>query len=256
MGADLILKREASSSPETLPLADITNRPSINTDHDSFLESVVAEGEGGSHRIKRALKRTEATLAELRFRFFDIPDKTSKPPERLSFPKKNVKKWGINLRDPEIRYQTFVSGFAEDMVKLNQTLPDEIFMWLISEIPMESDNVLRTSYCNTLRESHEQVGRLFGPETIRGIFHGLGGNSTAIDVTKRIHAIQELASPYGKRTWARTRSVVKLLGLLSRSLNMEARIHVVVMLLRMSCDRAVRSDSSFPKSSNAVGLKH
>lgn len=206
---------------------------------DNLLDSVATDGEGGSHRIKRALKRTEATLAELRFRFFDTSSAKSSKPERLPFPRKGVKKWGIDLRDPRTRHQTFVSGFAEDMVKLNQTLPDEIFLWLISEMPKESDTVLRTSYCNTLRESHEQIGRLFGPELIRTMFQSLGGSSTAIDVTKRISAVQELAYPCGKRSWAKTRSVIRFLGLVSRSLEMDARIYVVIMLLRVSCDYAV-----------------
>jgi len=253
LNSNSILQHETPSSPEALHLPDTTNRSGV-TNHDSLLESVVVEGEGRSHIIKRALKRTEATLAELRFRFFDTSDEISKA-ERRPFPKKNVKTWGIDLKDSETRYQTFVSGFAEDMVKLDQTLPDEIFLWLISEIPMESDKVLQASYCNTLRESHEQIGRLFGPETIRDILQNLGGSPTAIDVTKRISAKQELASPKGKRNWSKIRSVIKFLGSLSRSLKSEARIHIVILLLRMSCDRAVRSRSLYPESPHIRATK-
>lgn len=206
---------------------------------------MVAETEGGEvHKVTRALKRTEATLPEYRWYFFETQTKLSKP-QRMQFPTPSIPDtWRNDLKDPQTRYHTFVSGFAEDMVQLGKTLPDEIFMWMIDELCREPDHALRNSYSGVLRaspglSSSEQVGRLIVPSVIEKMFQNLGGAPTAVTVSQIIRPVQMIIDPYGNQDWTKLRSVVKFLGQASRSLQQTGRVHALSMLLRMGIDRVV-----------------
>ncbi|KAH8601262.1 hypothetical protein B0O99DRAFT_252715 [Bisporella sp. PMI_857] len=220
------------------PLKDITNRSTLSR-HTNLLESVVAETDGAElHKVTRAIKRTEATLPEFRFYFFETQPKSPKS-EKHPFPNKAISPaWRDELKDPLIRYQTFVSGFAEDMVGMGKALPDEIFLWMLNEICIESDDVLRTSYCNVLRQSHDQIKRLVVPETVRNMFSELRAQSSSIDLDQKVRTVPELPTPYPKLEWANLRTAVRLFGIISKTLQQDARTHIVCMLLRMSLDRA------------------
>ncbi|KAG9248060.1 hypothetical protein BJ878DRAFT_538736 [Calycina marina] len=219
-------------------LSDIANETSA-LKHDDLLESVVAntaKGEKGTHRIKRALERTEATNSELRFRFFEI---AGKPPE-MPFPKNIRTLWGCDIKDHQMRNHAFISGFAEDMITLQQTMPDDLFLWILDEVCVEKEDALRTSYCNALRQSHGQTTKLLTTERIRHIFRRLEGTVAGVDIKKRVRAVQELTNPYGnKRNWAKLRSVISLLGKMAKYLQQQAREVVIIMLLHMSADQAI-----------------
>jgi len=210
------------------------------TQHSELLESVIAKNEGGEvSKVARALRRTEATLPELRWYFFETGPKPPKP-ERMPFPKGFIpKNWQNDLKDPQLRQQTFVSGFAEDKVSIGNTLPDEIFMWIVDEICSESSDILRSSYSNVVRESTEQIGRLILPSVVERMFRALGGSSTATNPSEKINLIQEIVDPYGKREWKRLRGLVKFLGQISKSLPEDGRAHAITMLLRLSLDRLI-----------------
>ena len=90
--------------------------------------------------MARAVMRTEATLPEYRWYFFDTQSKPK--PERAPFPDIFIsEEWRADLQDPQLRYHSFVSGFAEDMVCFGKNLPDEIFMWMVDEICLDPDEV-------------------------------------------------------------------------------------------------------------------
>lgn len=209
-------------------------------DHLDLLGSVVANREDGEmQRVTRAIKRTEATLSEDRWYFFDTHASPSGE-KRQSFPTKFVPEaWRNELLDSKSRYQTFVSGFAEDMVSYGKALPDEIFLWMLDELCREPSGPLRSSYSNILRESSEQVGRLVGPDKIQGMFKSLGGSPTGVSISEKIRPTPGLVDPYGKHKWDRLRAVVKFLGQVARYLQQSARIYTISMLLRMSIDRMV-----------------
>jgi len=200
----------------------------------------VAETEGGElHKITRALDRTEATLPEYRWYFFGTQAKPSKA-ERSPFPGKLIpENWQNDLKDPQSRYQTFVSGFAEDMILFGKNLPDEIFMWMIDELCSEPKDALRSAYSNVLRASSEQVNRLVVPSVIQNMFRALGGSSTAVTISQIVRPVQEIINPYGIQDWSKLRSLVKFFGQAAKSLQQNARIHAICILLRMGLDRVV-----------------
>lgn len=237
---------KAMMTPNEETTSNISPQPSKSSKiskvshHHELLESVVADTEGGEvHKVTRALKRTEATLPEYRWYFFETQVKPSKP-VRSEFPKASIPEtWHDVLKDPQMRYQTFVSGFAEDMVGFKNTLPDEIFMWMIDELCWESDNALRNSYSGIIRASSEQISRLVVPNVIQRMFRNLGGTSGATTISQVIQPVHKITSPYGSRNWANLRSVVKFLGQVSGPLHQTSRIHSLSMLLRLAVDRVV-----------------
>lgn len=208
--------------------------------HLDLLESVVADREGGEvQRVTRAIKRTEATLSDDRWYFFNAQvepiEEKGKP-----FPKKFIpKSWTEELLDVKTRHQTFISGFAEDMVSYGKTLPDEIFLWMLGELCREPSEALRWSYSGILRESTEQVTRLVGPSPIESLFKGLGASPSGISVSEKIRPSSTAKNPYSTSKWDRLCSVIGFLGQVARYLEQTSRVYTISLLLRMSIDRVV-----------------
>jgi hypothetical protein len=210
--------------------------------HGELLESVVAEREdGGAHKVKRALMRTEATVSEKRWYFFDTETKKTKV-ERKPFPTRSVpEEWRSVLVNPDMRYHSFISGFTQDLIQLGRTLPDELFLWMLDEVCIETSEPLRTSYLNTMKLCSEQVNKVIVPETIQNLFRGLRGTQDATIITEKIRPIQASSEHYSNRDWGKGNllSVIRFLEQVSKPLEQESRTYIITMLLRMSVDRVV-----------------
>ncbi|KAG0651764.1 hypothetical protein D0Z07_1681 [Hyphodiscus hymeniophilus] len=205
--------------------------------HSTILQDVVADQEDADiSKVARAVMRTEATLSEQRWYFFDTQGSPPKPRGK-PFPTRSPKEWKSDLQDAQMRDQTFVSGFAEDMVSFGKALPDEIFIWILDELCVETSEPLRASYCNVVKQSSEQVRRLLVPNVIRDLFESVGATSANTAITDKVCPVQALSTPYANRDWSRLRSLVVLLGQISKTL--QARTYAVTLLLRMCCDRMV-----------------
>jgi hypothetical protein len=233
------------ASKDVVEDAPMTNSGAANPEkfvHGDLLESVVAEREdGGAHKVKRALMRTEATVSEKRWYFFDTETKKSKI-ERKPFPTRSVsEEWRSELVNPETRYHSFISGFTADLIELGRALPDELFLWMLDEVCIEANEPLRTSYLNTMKLCSEQVSRLIVPETLQSLFRGLGGTQDATIITEKIRPIQAPPEHYSNRDWGKGHllSVIRFLGRSTKSLQQASRTYIVTMLLRMSVDRVV-----------------
>ena len=228
--------QEASERKEiVLPRGDSASE---KLKHSSLLQDVVADQEDADiSKVARAVMRTEATLLEQRWYFFRTETSPSKP-RRKPFPTKCLPQvWQSDLKDAQTREQTFVSGFAEDMVSFGTPLPDEIFLWLLDEICVESSELLRASYCNVVGQSSAQVCRLIVPNVIRSLFERVGASSAATATTDKIQPGQNLSAPYARRDWSKLRSLIQLLGHIAK--DFQASLYALTLLLRMCCDRVV-----------------
>jgi len=207
--------------------------------HSVLLESVVADGEdGGTHRVARAIQRTEATIVEQRWYFFETGTKQVKP-ERKRFPVASVPEtWKDVLVDPRMRQQTFASGFAEDMVSMGHELPEELFLWMLDEVSVEARDPLRTAYLSTMRESHEQITRLITDDAIRSMFLRLGANPKAQEV-EALKSVNKLKCPYPRRNWANLLAIIKFFGQVAKLLDEKSRRYLIFILLKMSLDKMV-----------------
>ena len=228
--------QEVSERKESVPPQG--DSASERLKHSSLLQDVIAAQADADHnRVARAVMRTEATLSDQRWYFFETQPSPSKP-QKKAFPTKSIpKEWQSDLKDAQVRHQTFVSGFAEDMVSFGQALPDEIFLWILDEMCVESSEPLRASYCNLIEQSSEQVRRLVVPDVIRNLFEAVGATSASTATTDKIRPVQALSQPYAKRDWSKVRSLIRLLGRVSKLL--EARTYAITLLLRMCCDKMV-----------------
>ncbi|RDL37132.1 uncharacterized protein BP5553_04565 [Venustampulla echinocandica] len=213
---------------------------STNLAPGGLLESVVADQEeGGMKKVTRALMRTEATHVEKRWYFFDTQSQAPVHP-RSSFPTKSLPaSWKKELSNPKTRNQTFISGFAEDMVFFGKPLPDEILLWILDEVCFEPREALRTSYLSTIKESREQIGRLVTPDLVERVFQNLGATAVATTVTEAMKPSLGLKDPYPNHDWANLRSVVRFFGRTARQLRQKSREHILCLLLRMSADHIV-----------------
>lgn len=206
--------------------------------HSALLESVVAGGDGGAHRVARAIQRTEATVTEQRWYFFETGASQSKP-EQKKFPVASVPPiWKDVLVDPRMRQQTFVVGFAEDMVTMGQELPDELFLWMLDEVSVEARDPLRTSYLNVMRQSHEQIQRLITIDTIWSMFLRLGASPKA-NLLEVIKPVNKLKDPYPRRDWANLLSIIKFFSQVAKLLDEKSRRFLIFMFLKMSLDKMV-----------------
>lgn len=206
---------------------------------DALLESVAGEHEGGIAKVNRALKRTEATVPEKRWYFFDTHLKTSKETAN-PFPKPSgLKGWESELKDPQMRYQSFISGFVEDMRVLGKQLPDELFLWVLNEAFIEPRDPLRNSYLNVLRECPEQLERLLVPELIRKLFRRLGATQSASILAETVRSVLKLSDAYSHFNWSRLCSILNFLGKIGSTLQQNSRIYLMCTILRMSVDRGI-----------------
>ncbi|TVY81328.1 hypothetical protein LSUE1_G005576, partial [Lachnellula suecica] len=204
-----------------------------------ILQSVVAnKEEGGMEKVTRALLRTEATNVEKRWNFFNTQEQQTTL-ARKPFPVSSIPAtWKTELSKPAMRQQAFVSGFAEDMVHFGQTLPDEIFLWILDEACLESNDALRNSYSNVLKESGEQIQRLLTPDRVDKMLRDVGGTLTATTITEKIIPSPKINGQYSD-DWANVRSVVLFFTQAAKLLQQQTKEHIICMLLRMSADHVV-----------------
>ncbi|KAH7336131.1 hypothetical protein BKA65DRAFT_28225 [Rhexocercosporidium sp. MPI-PUGE-AT-0058] len=207
--------------------------------HTALLESVVAGGEeGGAHRVARAIQRTEATVTEQRWYFFETGANQSKP-EQKPFPVALVPPILKDiLVDPQMRQQTFIFGFAEDLVAMGQELPDELFLWMLDEVSVEARDPLRTAYLSVMRQSHEQIKRLITIDAIWSMFLRLGASPKAnlIEVMKPVNKLKD---PYPRKGWANLLSIIKFFSQVAKLLDEKSRRFLIFLFLKMSLDRMV-----------------
>jgi hypothetical protein len=214
--------------------------------HGALLGSVVADREDlEAHKVTRAIMRTEAAVTEKRWYFFDTQSNAPKP-QRAPFPTNAVpENWKKELVDPKTRYQTFISGYAEDMVMIGKKLPDELFLWLLDEACLEASDPLRRTYLGIIKVCNEQIDRLLNPDLVKKLFQSLGGSPVGTEITQKVVPVSKLADPYANRDWARLLSLINLFGQISKPLQQKARTSIICMLLRMSMDQVVFENIDF-----------
>lgn len=210
-----------------------------NDIHGNILRGLHEEKEEGGgkdvQKVLNAVKRTEALNMGSRWYFFETEEIPTV--KRQPFPKASVlKNWKNDLAEPQIRHQTFVSGFAENMVAYGNTLPDEIIEWILDDFCMEEQTDLRNAYSSVLRVSRKQVYRLVTPEVIRRMFKSLGATSSAITLTDKINPRREISDAYAHHPWSKVRALIDLINLVAKHLQVETRLEVICILLRLGID--------------------
>ncbi|KAJ8066824.1 hypothetical protein OCU04_004206 [Sclerotinia nivalis] len=207
--------------------------------HGNILRKLNEEKEdGGGKEVQKVLnvvKRTEDMNVGNRWYFFETKEFPAL--KRQPFPTPSLpQNWKNDLFEPQTRHQTFVSGFAENMVTYGKKLPDEIIQWILDDFCMEEQNDLQNSYFSLLRISGRQVHGLVTTEVIKKMFRSLGATTTAINPSEKIKPRQEIADAYSHQPWSKVRALIGLINLIARPLQEASRLEVICILLRLCID--------------------
>ncbi|EMR90831.1 hypothetical protein BcDW1_535 [Botrytis cinerea BcDW1] len=207
--------------------------------HGGILRKLNEEKEDGGgkdiQKVLKAVRRTEAGNVGSRWYFFE----TGETPtiKRRPFPTSSLpKSWKNDLAEPQIRHQTFVSGFAENMIAYRKKLPDEIIQWILDDFCWEEQTDLRNAYSTVLAISRKQVHRLVTPVIIRKMFKSVGATNTAVTLSEKVKPRLDISDAYSDHPWSKVRALIGLLNLIAKYLQQETRLEVICILLRLGID--------------------
>jgi len=190
-------------------------------------------------KIKRALERTEAKAVRGRWYFFDN-DIDASAAARTPFPEEAATgRWEF-LDDAEARHGYIEHGVVQAVLSKKSDLPDEIFLWLLDELCLEPQEVLRGKYVEILALCPAQVFQLLDTEALCGLFRRLGSGRESTDLSARLEMVPAIGEPYPGRTWSRLGSVLRLLSAVAARMSEEATAGAVKLLLRLGVDGVVQ----------------
>jgi hypothetical protein len=217
-----------------------------NAASTEVIESILdGREEGDAQKVMQAVMRTEATTLEQHWYFFDTGEAVDSNTKPQSFPKRTLPRtgWQRDLVDPQTRQQIMVSGFGKDMVLLGEALPDELVLWILDEMCMISDSLLRSSYFDLIEALPEnQLSRLLQPQLIARLFSKLGGSAEAINVERVLTTRGEVGDSYHIRPWNSLHSVLRLLGRIADKLSLLTAKYSICLVTRLCCDGVVMSN--------------
>ncbi|TGO54866.1 hypothetical protein BOTNAR_0257g00050 [Botryotinia narcissicola] len=178
--------------------------------HGGILRKLNEEKEDGGgkdiQKVLKAVKRIEVGNVGSRWYFFETGE--TPPIKRKPFPTSSLpKNWKNDLVEPQIRHQTFVSGFAENMIAYRKKLPDEIIQWILDDFCLEEQNDLRNAYSYVLAMSRKQVHRLVTPVVIRKMFKSIGATNTAIALSEKLVPRLEKSDAYSNHPWSKSQTI-------------------------------------------------
>ncbi|KAL8828257.1 MAG: hypothetical protein Q9191_002693 [Dirinaria sp. TL-2023a] len=142
---------------------------------------------GEANRLMMAIQRTEALQMEKSWSFFEAneePWDIEQPPLTHSA----TRSWHHMLEDQSSRQQLFLGGFMGD-IAINGDLPDELLLWLVNAVSVETREDLRYSYNHTLKDAAREVGSLIEPCRINTLFQNIGARREALNVEKTVVAV-------------------------------------------------------------------
>ncbi|KAK6070733.1 hypothetical protein SCUP234_10011 [Seiridium cupressi] len=199
-------------------------------------EAFSDEDEARGDKLAMAIDRTTAGEESRPRAYFFNPE--GAPPKilRRPFPKKvaKAKPWNI-LQDASSRSQMFIHGLPTALARRGKELPDELYLWILDEICVESDLLLRNQYIKLAALCHEDTGNLVDEELLYHMLEKIGGqeHSTASD---RFELSPALPNQYSGRDWSPLRSFLELLAQIGADLTPEDNVSAIKLLLRLSLD--------------------
>ncbi|KAI0143771.1 hypothetical protein GGR57DRAFT_338816 [Xylariaceae sp. FL1272] len=196
------------------------------------------EDEGKVDKLRKAMKRTKEHNTHKQCYFFDadLQEKQAKH----QFPAKTAKGPWKCLAQADARRQAFIMSLPHSLLKLGQTLPDELFLWVLEEVCIEKYAELRMQYIDLVSLCDEQIGRLVTDMRLYGLLERIGGPKYAREHSK-LKCATELRPEYLERDWSGLTAYLQLVEGLAPSLETASAISAVQLLLRLSLDPVVVS---------------
>ena len=206
------------------------------------------EDEDDAGRLKTAIQRTEALQQSKSWSFFDNrPDAALV--KRANFPAVEDERLRPFLTQAASRQQAFVSGYVGEY-STKTSLPEEIILWILDEVCLESRDDLRYSYTNTLVGAAAQISSLLTPKRIDTLFRKLGATVEALSIEQPVVPRSVLSQSIEYTSRPGLLSILDLLGSLASDLAAECRMHVSCTLCRLALDYSIIKDYN---AMNAIG---
>ena len=211
----------------------------INT---NLIESLLADhgDEDDIGRLKSAIQRTEALQHGKSWSFFDHEAHTLRSYDS-DFP--TVEDERIRRLFGKIvpRQQAFLTGFAGEYA-LKDGLPEEVLLWTMDALCVESRDDLRYSYTSTLSHATRHLTPLLTPDYLDAQFQKLGATTSAIDLEKLIVPHSSFSQSVETTTHPGLLSFLTLLANVAGDLVSESRVHLLGILCRLALDCSVVKD--------------
>jgi hypothetical protein len=132
-----------------------------------------------------------------------------------------------------------LTGFARDMISMGDTLPDELFMWILDQAVFEVRDDLRQAYFEALIASSNQTRRLINPEDVENIFIRLGATPEAVNIIHKLSPSPPDPGAYDGRDWTTLCLWITFFGQITKYINASTAGRLLVILMRLCCDTVV-----------------
>lgn len=205
----------------------------------TFIDIVMKEhgDEDEIIRLKAAIQRTEALHYGKSWSFFG--EQVEEPlSEQLDFPLINDDRLGRILGETPSRQQAFLSGYVGELA-MKGNLPEEILLWIMDAICLESRDDLRYSYTATLTDSAKHLASILSPERIDMLFQKIGATAAALDIEGPVISQAALSPSIDAVSRPSLLSILDLFQNLASGLGAESRIHLICTLCRLALDCSI-----------------
>ena len=205
----------------------------------TFIDVVMKEhgDEDELNRLKVAIRRTEAMNHDKLWSFFD---EQGKEPlfEQSEFPRSEDDRLGRMLRKSSSRQQAFLSGYIMEYAT-KERLPEEMMLWIMEAICLESRDDLRCSYTATLADASKDLSSTLSPERINRLFRKIGATIEALDFEGPVNPYPALSMSMEAVSRPNLSSLLDLFRNIASKLGAEARMHVICILCRLLLDHSI-----------------
>lgn len=236
---DTARAQELYESIEQRTASDKSKKRVLNAD---FIESVMKDhgDDDNIGRLKTAIQRTEALEQGKLWSFFD-QDAEVTSSQLTDFPAVEDERLGRLFGQNLSRQQTFLSGYAgEYATKVG--LPDEIMLWIMDAVCVESRDDLRYSYISTLSIAGRYLTPLLTPKYISNLFRKLGATAAAADIQSTAVPHIVLSRTVDTTERPNLLSILIVLESVAGDLTADSRIHLLNTLCRLALDHSIAKD--------------
>ena len=207
-----------------------------------FIDVVMKEhgDEEELNRLKAAIRRTEALNHDKLWSFFD---EQGREPllEQSEFPRCEDDRLGRMLRKSSSRQQAFLSGYVREYAT-KERLPEEMTLWIMEAICLESRDDLRCSYTSTLADAPKDLSSTLLPEHINRLFRKIGATVEALDIEGPVNPYPALSQSIEAVSRPNLSSLLDLFRNIASKLGAEARMHVICIVCRLVLDHSVANN--------------
>ncbi|KAI0434866.1 hypothetical protein F5Y09DRAFT_190661 [Xylaria sp. FL1042] len=236
--ADALLAQteEKSDNPDDSDTENESNRL-----EEAARQIIVASGDEGGKgdKVRRAFKRSKDDEASSRKHcYFFTQEEPPSSPGKRTFPRKNGSGLWKALSKASTRRQVFMMGLPYTFIAKGESLPDEIFQWILDEVCMEQNTELRRQYINLAELCGDHTHRLVNDMRLYTLLEAIGGPKYSRAHSK-FKSTTEVRQEYLERNWSPLVTFLQLLERIAPSLQMASAISAIQLLLRMSMDPVV-----------------